>query len=148
MKKIYFLTIVFLLFSLALKGQTVLSEDFEGGTDVGWLPAGWSVIDANNDNRNWRFHTYSGNGAQIHSGNGCMISDSWYSGMGACTPDNWLITPSVTLPANAVLYYWVIAQESYYTGENYGVYISTNGGNTPNDFISLFEESFVPSTIL
>lgn len=146
MKKIYFLTIVFLLFSLALKGQTVLSEDFEGGTDVGWLPAGWTTIDANNDGRNWRFHTYSGNGAQIHSGNGCMISDSWYSGMGACTPDNWLITPSVTLPANAVLYYWVIAQESYYTGENYGVYISTNGGNTPNDFISLFEESFVPST--
>lgn len=146
MKKLYFLTFALLLFSSVLRGQTVLSENFEGGTDVSWLPAGWSVIDANNDNRNWRFHTYSGYGAQVHSGNGCMISDSWYSGQGACTPDNWLVTPAVTLPANAVLYYWVVAQNHYYTGENYGIYISTNGGNTPNDFVSLFEESSVPST--
>lgn len=138
MKKIYFLTIVFLLFSLALKGQTVLSEDFENG-----FPSGWTTYDRDGDGENWvhRSSSYTSPSPNICTGSGCVISASYDDGH-VYNPDNWLITPEVTLPVSAMISFKVVAQSSSWRNEHWGVYISTDGGTS---FIKLIEETSAPA---
>ncbi len=75
----------------------VLSEDFSGGNvlplNPDWLPEGWMAADADNDGRNWFFAVTN---QQAH-----MISRSRLANNNPITPNNWLITKQVALPAVA-----------------------------------------------
>ena len=118
---------------VAVQAQSLLSEDFENG-----IPATWLNIDADNDSYAWMEGTAPG--VSGHNGsNGCAYSCSYYDGV-VLTPDNWLITPAVTLTGNSDLTFWVAAQDASYAAEHYGVYISTTGTATSN-FTLLFEET-------
>ena len=145
MKK--FLLLFFALFAMTFfaKAQTpVLSENFENG-----IPTGWTQIDANNDNYVWEHSSnpvsYHNSGVNLagtgHNGSdGYVLSGSYSNASGqAITPDNWLITPSITLNGAATLSFWVCSQDASYSAEHYGVYISTTD-NTNTSAFTLLQE--------
>jgi hypothetical protein len=145
MKKIF--TLFFALFTLAFYANAqvpIFSENFDSG-----MPAGWTQIDANNDGYNWEHSSnpvsyfvagtdLSGSG---HDGSTGFILSGSYSNVTnqAITPDNWLITPAITLTAASNLSFWVCAQDASYAQEHYGVYISTTNNTSTSDFTLLYE---------
>lgn len=92
----------------------------------------WTINDSDGDGNNWELADTS---FRIHSGIRGITSASYDNNSGPLTPDNWLISPLVTLPAgcNATLSWWDIGQDANYAAEHYSVYISTTG-NSPSDF--------------
>lgn len=116
---------------VAVQAQNLLSEDFEGG-----VPSTWVTVDADGDGSNWDVIGMPG-----HNSDGCVTSKSYDNNIGALTPDNWLITPAVNLTADAVLTFWVCAQDASWPSEHYGVYISTTASTTPSDFTLIYEET-------
>ena len=133
MKKVF--TLILALFAMvAVQAQSLLSEDFENG-----IPTTWLNVDADNDGNSW-LSSAGVSGVAGHNGtDGCAYSCSYYNST-VLTPDNWLITPAVTLTGNSDLTFWVAAQDASYAAEHYGVYISTTGTATSN-FTLLFEET-------
>ena len=134
MKKIF--TLMLALFAMvAVQAQNLLNEDFENG-----IPSTWVNIDADNDGNSW-LSSAGVSGVAGHNGtDGCAYSCSYYDGT-VLTPDNWLITPAITLTGPASLTFWIAAQDASYAAEHYGVYISTTAGTTPADFTLLYEET-------
>ncbi len=105
-------------------------EDFEA-TDI---PVGFSFIDNDNDGNNWYLSNFEGNNSS--SGTGTISSASYINGVGALTPDNWMILPPIAVPTNAsdfTLSWYEGGQDANYSNEFYSVYISTSG-RTVSDF--------------
>ncbi|HOQ81402.1 MAG TPA: choice-of-anchor J domain-containing protein, partial [Candidatus Cloacimonadota bacterium] len=76
-------------------------------------------------------------------GDKCVTSASYDNNTGALTPDNYLITPMVSLATNATSYnikYWVAPQDPAYYNESYSLMISTTGTNIA-DFTTLISET-------
>ena len=136
-----------LAFAFSAKAQVpVFSENFDSG-----MPATWTQIDANNDGYGWEHSSnpasYFAAGTDLSGGGhnsstGFVLSGSFSNVSGqAITPDNWLITPAITLTSNSDLSFWVCAQDASYAAEHYGVYITTGSGTTTTEFTLLFEET-------
>jgi len=119
-------------------------ESFEGD----FPPACWSIIDADGDGQNWFKYGSADPGSPLfgvaQDGNFTAASASW---MGSpLTPNNYLVTPQLSLGNNEVLVYWVAAQDPDWAAENYAVFLSTTG-NAATDFtVNLFEETLVNDT--
>ena len=118
------------------------SVDFEGG-----MPAGWTVNDANNDGYTWTLTsaipttwTYYASLTLdwYHGGTNAICSGSYINGVGAITPDEYLISPAVTIANGAQLSFWVAATDASYPADHFGVFVSTTGTN-PSDFQSVQE---------
>ncbi len=105
-------------------------EDFENG-----IPDDWTLIDADGDGQGWYAFTAEGGGYTM--GSTCATSASYNGAI--LTPDNWLITPQVTL--TGTLSVWLRAQDPRYAAEHFAIYVS-NTGNAVEDFI----EQIVPET--
>lgn len=134
MKKVFTLFLALFTF-VAVQAQTLLSEDFESG-----IPTTWTNTDSDGDGYTW-LPSVDETGISGHNGtSGCAYSQSYNSTAGALTPDNWLITPAVTLTANSDLTFWICAQDASWAAEHYGVYISTTGTST-SSFTLLMEET-------
>ena len=123
-------------------GATTFSVGFEGG-----LPEGWTVNDANNDGWTWTATsaipttwTYYASLSLdwYHGGSDAMCSGSYINGVGALNPDEYLISPQVTLAAGSQLSFWVAATDASYPADHFGVFVSTTGTN-PSDFASVQE---------
>ncbi|MBP1644858.1 MAG: putative hemagglutinin [Bacteroidetes bacterium] len=126
---------------ISAMGQTVIfSENFDGTFLNQSIPSGWTNIDADGDSNIWyTAYGYSGNNPLGNNGSmGIITSRSWWANV-VLTPDNWLITPQISLETNASLKYYVCSSPTY-PAEHYGVYISTTGTNS-SDFTLLFEET-------
>nr|Q51845.1 RecName: Full=Hemagglutinin A; Flags: Precursor [Porphyromonas gingivalis]AAB17128.1 hemagglutinin A [Porphyromonas gingivalis] len=120
------------------KRTYVLNESFDTQT----LPNGWTMIDADGDGHNW-LSTINVYNTATHTGDGAMFSKSWTASGGAkidLSPDNYLVTPKVTVPENGKLSYWVSSQVPW-TNEHYGVFLSTTGNEAANFTIKLLEET-------
>ena len=116
------------------KGRNVvLEETFETGA----IPDGWTILDEDGDGYFW--DAEYGNGLFTGHTGECISSASYINYVGALTPDNWLITPQITINGGTVNY-WINSQDASYANEHYGVYISTSGTD-PDDFELLFEET-------
>jgi len=115
---------------------TLLEEGFEGAE---LPPTGWVLKDADGDGNNWLYMpTYA-----IHSGTKAITSKSYLNGNGPLTPNNYLITPQITLPEGSAanINYWVCSQDESFPKEHYEIAISTTGIN-PADFTSvLYKET-------
>ncbi len=122
-----------------------LFDDFE--TDP--MENGWLFVDSDGDGYNWEWYD---NSQIAYSGTHSIRSGSYYpinSGGIALTPDNWAITPPITISAGGgLLSYFVKAESSRYP-ENYRVYIGTSPeienmipltGDISADFTSYREE--------
>jgi hypothetical protein len=147
MKKIFTLFFALLAIAFSVKAQVpVYSENFDAG-----MPAGWTQIDANNDAMGWEHSSNPASyfvagtdlsGSGHNSSTGFVLSGSYSNVTNqAITPDNWLISPAITLTSNSDLSFYVCAQDASYASEHYGVYITTGSGTTTSEFTLLFEET-------
>ena len=94
----------------------------------------WKFIDQDGDGYGWDVSAWSGNSNYVHSGSGVVASASYINGVGALSPDNWMITPKLSIPANgATLSYYIGPVDPDYYQEYYSVLVSTTGNN-PADF--------------
>lgn len=102
--------------------------DFE---DVDQLE-GWSVYNADGDNYNWqRLAT-----TQSNSGDYVLSSASYINGVGALTPDNWLISPMVQLGGSVSFY--ACGQDANYPSEVFTVYVyNGESWSTVSDFTAI-----------
>jgi hypothetical protein len=130
--------------TIGLKGYgNYLFEDFEGGF---FPPDGWQIVDNDEDTYNW--FSYINN---PHNGTQCAASASWISdtreqnkktnSRGALTPDNWLISPRLTIATGDELNYWVGAQDPDWPAEYYSVKLSTTDSNLASFTETLFSET-------
>ena len=56
----------------------------------------WSIVDLDGDGYYWNW--YYGYPDYANEGSGFIMSDSYISGVGALDPDNWIISPVVSVP--------------------------------------------------
>ena len=106
----------------------------------------WRMIDADGDGRVWNVTTSANDPGypqyDAHSGEYFMYSFSY----NPITPDNYLITPQLVIPASgATLEYWIGEVASMYDefntyNENYSVLVSTTGTNVA-DFTPIHSET-------
>lgn len=101
-----------------------LIGDFEDG---GY---GWTQFDQDADLDCWMPLTtmfYDATREMAHSGGECYASGSIdKTGTKPITPDNWLISPVVNVPAEgAILDWWVAAHNPTFNAENYSIYVLT-----------------------
>ncbi len=139
----------FLLISLALlsivgaKSQTttvIWAEDFNNRSlwEASFPAAGWTIIDNDNDGRNWYYGFYEGDGY--------LLSKSYENNV-ALNPDNWIITPAIdltTVQQNETLKFkWTVcptANTPNYRTEHYGVFISVTNTQIQS-FTKVYEET-------
>jgi len=127
--------------------QTIFYQGFDDASLQ--MPLGWTHL-ANDIDFPWQIvdatYTYSGPFEYpftAHNGSvGMAASQSFDSETEiSLEPDNWLITPQITIPADsfgARLEYYVATYSNW--PDHYGVYVSTATTAT-EDFILLFEET-------
>ena len=94
----------------------------------------WNHVDNDNDGYGWMHASEAFSGTLSHGGSDCYASASYINGVGALTPDNWLVTPCLHLTAgnNYTLTWYDGAVDSSYYDEHYSVYVSTTGNNVSN----------------
>ncbi|MCF7919969.1 MAG: choice-of-anchor J domain-containing protein [Candidatus Cloacimonetes bacterium] len=115
--------------------EILLEEGFET-----WPPAGWTFVDDDGDSFGW--DDGGALGLDAYMGAGLAYSASYDNTAYALTPDNWLISPAISMDYAGQINYFVAAQDAAWAGEHYGVYVSTTGTD-PADFTLLFEETMV-----
>ena len=134
-KTVLFLTLFIAMLTFGVRAQIpVLTEGFEGTA----IPAGWTTIDADQDGHGWEHSTLQ---EEItgHTGDASVVSYSYDNPTNlALTPDNWLISPAITLNGTSSLSYWFVVAQSY-PGDHYGVYISTTSATDTSAFTLLYE---------
>ena len=92
---------------------------FYEGFDRG-IPSTWTTIDADGDGYNWEQYRFGIDNTT------CAGSASYLvGGVGALTPNNWLISPQIDL--GGFLEVWVKGQDSHTYDEYYTIYVSTSG---------------------
>ena len=135
MKKFLLMFCALFAMTFFAKAQVpVLTEDFEGGS----IPSGWTTIDANNDGFGWE-HSSVQEDIEGHNSTGSIVSYSYDNGAyAALTPDNWLISPAITLSGTSSLSFWFVVAQSY-PADHFGVYISTTSATDTTAFTSIFD---------
>ena len=99
--------------------------NFESG-----IPAGWTTIDADGDGYNWNLaSTTMGTGYGHNNSSDMIFSQSYDNNVGVLYPDNYLVSPALTLCEGSEFTFWACAQDAGYAAEHFGVAISENGVN-------------------
>ena len=117
--------------------------DFENGT-----LEPWTTIDSDGDGYEWHLWDPNslgydpGDGVQLH-GTMCATSAS-YQGT-ALTPDNWLISPQVTI--DGPLSFWAGGQDPSYAAEVFAVYVCVGDPSDLNNFVKISEDITAESPI-
>lgn len=108
---------------------TAFTVDFNDGI----LPEGWTTIDADGYGYNWVLDTeaesaygYNQSNAGLN-GSHMILSGSYHKTAGALHPDNYLVSPKVTLRSGSTFSFWAGAQDYNYPAEHFGVCVSDNG---------------------
>ena len=100
--------------------NTLYSTDFEGGM----MPNDWTTFDNDGDGNNWEYSDGTKKGMS-HSGDGCMYSASYINNVGSLRPDNWLVSPQLTL--GGTMKVWLKGQDEDEFREHFAIYLSTTG---------------------
>lgn len=88
---------------------------------------GWTTEDADGDGETWDLgsNLWGEYADYCHSGTQCLASVSYSNYLGAITPDNWAISPIITIPADgAKLSYYVAAFSPKRFEEHYSMYVT------------------------
>ncbi len=106
----------------------VLTWDFE---DADAAFGSLTPEDRDNDGFNWTYYNNTGvetGRMTAHAGEGLIASASYDNdGRQALFPDNWLISPELTLGGS--LTFWAAGQDASYAAEVFGVYVTVDGTN-------------------
>ena len=129
----------------AFKADNDIVWDFESEDQL----ADWMVLDNDGDGFNWQYFNNEGKETGLmtaHSGYGLMASASYDNGTGAAlTPDNWLISPVVTLGKSVKL--WACGQDASYAAEKFGVFVCIGDPTNINDFVQVGADKTVTGTM-
>jgi hypothetical protein len=104
------------------------TEDFENGIN----PC-WQNLDNDGDSYAWMLYTdvFPTLDPAGHSGTNCITSASYINNVGALSPENWLVTPEFSVPAEgATLSWWSKAVDPSFAGDYYEVRIGVGGNYT------------------
>ena len=124
-------------------GLASLDYDFEDGLSY------WTTIDADGDGIGWVpasatsgvYYSYNLSDyfpGQGHNGSDNMaVSGSYSSIYGPLTPDNYLVSPRVTLGGSIT--FWACAQDASYAAEHFGVAVSTTSNTNASAFTTIQE---------
>lgn len=109
-------------------GSTYPAEGILLIGDVENQADGWSFYDADQDGDCWNlgYNLWGQMPEYVHSGMDCFGSPSYSPYGGVLAPDNWLFSPTLTIPEDGAMLRWYAAahhHERY--AENYSVYIVT-----------------------
>ena len=114
---------------------TSYSWNFDNGMQ------GWTTIDADGDGFDWVLGSAAGGvylieghsltGSGHNASTDLIVSGSYRntssSGGEVLTPDNYLVSPPLTLVAGSTFSFWACAQDANYPSEHFGVFVSSNG---------------------
>ncbi len=123
----------------AFKSEGTLTWNFEDEAQL----ADWMVIDNDEDGYCWEWTV--GESIKTHSGTGCMASASYDNEFGVLYPDNWLISPVVTL--NGVVGFYACGQDPSWASENFAIYVCVGEPTSPEDFVKISED-FVATGVM
>ena len=140
MRKILLLCAAATAMMTASAQQVLLEEEFDNGK----IPETWLNVDVDGDGYKW---DAAGTIFVGHKDtDGCAYSQSFVHNVGALHPDNWLITPQITLSGHCTLTYFVAGQDKDNTAEHYGVFLSETGTQTTDFTETLIDETLPYST--
>ena len=97
----------------------------------------WTTIDADGDGYCWDLTSKMGNFNHHEGSVDCVASASYQEGVGALTPDNYLVSPQVILGGSIT--FWACAQDASWAGEHFGVAVSTTSNTDPTAFTTIQE---------
>ena len=101
--------------------------------------AEWTIVDNDGDGFNWQYFSNAGmetGRMTAHEGDGLVFSASYDNDSSTpLTPDNWLISPEVTL--GGMLSFWACGQDASYCEEVFGVYVCEGTSTNPADFVQV-----------
>ena len=111
--------------------------DFENDYVEGRL-VDWTTIDADGDTYNWMLSP-TGEGYGCNGSNGVVMSYSYSNYSGALNPDNYLVSPKLTITANNhYVTFFACALDESYPADHFGLAVSNTGTNT-TDFVMIQE---------
>lgn len=100
------------------------------------LPAFWQNIDQDGDGNLWGFRE-----DWLDGDNTSWIGSwSWIFGE-TITPDNWLITPKITVPPSGILSFNIGALNPAWMNDTYAVYLSQTNSNIESFDVELIKEN-------
>ena len=112
--------------------RNITNYDFEDG-----IPSDWSLIDADGDGYNWNA-VVGNSGVHGHNNsNGLVTSESWNYDIGVLFPDNYLVSPQITL--GGIFSFWACAQDANWAAEHFGVAVSTTSNTDALAFTTIQE---------
>lgn len=120
-------------FTVACTGKTLSNKGLIYNGDLEDQCYGWSAYDGDGDGNTWMTAymlfggalTEEGYSRYCHSGSNLLGSASKSTMGEALTPDNWAVSPAITIPEEGgVLSYYVAALDPDHCAENYTVYVS------------------------
>lgn len=118
-------------------GNDGYAFDFENDYVEGRLN-GWKTIDADGDTYNWMLSPI-GEGYGHHGSNGAVFSYSYSSYSGALNPNNYLVSPQLTITSNNhYVSFYACALDEEYPADHFGLAVSTTGTNVA-DFTMIQE---------
>lgn len=112
--------------------------DFEDASQF----AQFTIVDNDGDGFNWLYYNNDDadaageNHMSTHGGVGVVVSASYDNDTyTALTPDNWLISPEVTL--GGALSFWAMGQDASYCAEKFGVYVCVGDPTNLDNFVQV-----------
>jgi len=131
-------------------GRETLTYDFEDGWQ-GWTTFQGTTTSPNSWMHNTEYPTTNNNfssGYGYNSSDGFMLSESYISGSSsgsgtAVTPDNYLVSPQVTLGGSITFHAGV--QNVSYCAEKFSVMVSTTGNTAANAFTTVQTWTYTPN---
>ena len=129
--------------TISHRDRDELFYDFEDGTTQGW-----TILDADGDGYNWQNASVLMAGYSIPShgdGQDCMSSQSYDNTAGALTPDNYLISPRITLGGS--IRFYASAQDASWAAEHFGVAVSTTNNTSASAFTTIQEWTLTGKSI-
>ena len=118
-----------------------LTWDFEEQSDL----ADFTTIDSDGDGYNWGWHYNTGSGNYtVNTGNGVAYSESYSNNAGAAlSPDNWMISPEVTLGGTLTFY---AAHQATYP-EKFAVYVCQGPYSDVSSFTKIYGDITTTGTM-
>ena len=120
--------------------RTVTEWGFEGSFD------NWTTIEADGDTYNWVLGSavsgiYLEEGSNFSEGHDSstdmLVSGSYSNVAGELTPDNWLVSPQVTLGGTFTMF--AGSSDASWCQEHFGIYVSTTSNTNTSSFTLLNE---------
>ena len=105
------------------------------------VPSGWATVDMDADGLNWEAMTDTTYLSLSGEDGLCIASASWTSSYGGFEPDNWLISPTIHVPAYSLLKWYTTGTHYQDYAEKYDVYIGTGVGLDLGTWEKVFTET-------